>query len=215
MSRSIASKTNPSNGKYAELADGIKAYFDMINVERRDLRPPAEDLEASATTHRPAEPGAGAGEPGRGQRVRDVHRDAAVHRRRRARRGRASRRSSGTSTRRWPATTTSSPTSARSALGCAGQVAPYLAQQLKLTKVGVLGYGVAQSSKLCAQGIKDSFEKYPTAEVVFYDDTIGFARAEPQRAGRADEGEGRRLRRDLHRHQRSRSCSPRRCRSRA
>jgi ABC-type branched-subunit amino acid transport system substrate-binding protein len=52
---------------------------------------------------------------------------------------------------------------------------PYIAQQLKVTKVGILGYGVAQSSKLCAQGIRDSFTKYPTAQVVFYDDTIGFA----------------------------------------
>ena len=60
-------------------------------------------------------------------------------------------------------------------LGCSGQVVPYIAEQLKLTKVGVLGYGAAQSSKLCAQGIKESFAKYPTAQVVFYDDTIGFA----------------------------------------
>ena len=27
----IASKTNPLNGKYAEIADGMNAYFDMIN----------------------------------------------------------------------------------------------------------------------------------------------------------------------------------------
>ena len=44
-----------------------------------------------------------------------------------------------------------------------------------MTKVGILGYGVDQSSKLCAPGNKDSFEKYPTAKVVYFDDTLGFA----------------------------------------
>jgi len=58
---------------------------------------------------------------------------------------------------------------------CASPIAPYIAQQLKATKVGILAYGVANESKLCAAGIRKSFEKYPTADVAFFDDTIGFA----------------------------------------
>src|SRR5258708_869868 len=29
----ITSKTNPLHGKYAEIADGIQAYFDMVNAD--------------------------------------------------------------------------------------------------------------------------------------------------------------------------------------
>ena len=83
----IASKTNPLNGKYAELADGMNAYFDMVNddggIYGRQLKITKERDDVIGLQNT----GAGAGEPRRGQRVRDVRRDAAVHRRRRARRG--------------------------------------------------------------------------------------------------------------------------------
>jgi len=52
---------------------------------------------------------------------------------------------------------------------------PFLAKQIGATKVGVIAYGVAQESKDCAAGIKASFAKYPTAKVVFFDDSLPFA----------------------------------------
>ena len=59
------------------------------------------------------------------------------------------------------------------------------------------------TSRSCArQGNRDSFEKYPTAEVVFFDDTIGFA--EPNLSAQVAQMKdgGRRLRHDVHGHQR-------------
>ena len=57
---------------------------------------------------------------------------------------------------------------------CAGHIGPWLAKQLKATKVGIIGYAVDQS-KDCAAGIKASFAKYPTAKVVYDDESLAFA----------------------------------------
>jgi hypothetical protein len=61
---------------------------------------------------------------------------------------------------------------------CYGQGAPFLAQEFKFTKVAILGYGVNDSSKQCANGLKTSFQKYPSAQVVFFDDGLQFAQAD-------------------------------------
>ncbi len=58
---------------------------------------------------------------------------------------------------------------------CPGHILPWLAKQLNATKVGIIAYGVSQESKDCASGIKNSFSKYPTAQVVFVDDSLPFA----------------------------------------
>jgi ABC-type branched-subunit amino acid transport system substrate-binding protein len=58
---------------------------------------------------------------------------------------------------------------------CPGHGLPYLAKQLKAAKVGVLAYGIAQQSKDCATGIKNSFAKYPTAQIAYFDDSLGYA----------------------------------------
>jgi branched-chain amino acid transport system substrate-binding protein len=58
---------------------------------------------------------------------------------------------------------------------CAGHALPYLAKTLGATKVGVLAYGIAQQSKDCAKGIQNSFVKYPTAQVAFFDDGLAYA----------------------------------------
>jgi ABC-type branched-subunit amino acid transport system substrate-binding protein len=58
---------------------------------------------------------------------------------------------------------------------CPGHGGPALAKELGATKVGVLAYGIAQQSKDCAQGIKSSYEKYPTATVDYYDTSLGYA----------------------------------------
>jgi ABC-type branched-subunit amino acid transport system substrate-binding protein len=60
---------------------------------------------------------------------------------------------------------------------CARQSWPYLAQSLKATKVGILAYGIAQQSKDCAAGYKKSFATYPTAQVEYFDDSLGYAQA--------------------------------------
>jgi ABC-type branched-subunit amino acid transport system substrate-binding protein len=61
---------------------------------------------------------------------------------------------------------------------CYGTGGPFLAQQLHFTKVAILGYGVTASSKECAGAVKLSFEKYPSAQVVFFDDALQFAQAD-------------------------------------
>ena len=55
---------------------------------------------------------------------------------------------------------------------------PFLAQQLHINKVAVIAYGVTASSKECADGVKKSFEKYPAAQVVFFDNALQFAQAD-------------------------------------
>lgn len=49
----------------------------------------------------------------------------------------------------------------------------WLPQEIKAKKVGVLAYGVVQSTD-CATGNEASFEKYKTAEVVFTDKSLTF-----------------------------------------
>jgi len=58
---------------------------------------------------------------------------------------------------------------------CAAHTLPYIAKQIGATKVGIIAYGVVQESKDCATGIKNSFQKYPTAQVVFSDDSLPYA----------------------------------------
>jgi ABC-type branched-subunit amino acid transport system substrate-binding protein len=61
---------------------------------------------------------------------------------------------------------------------CAGHVTPWLAEQLKATKVGLLAYGTAPQSKDCADGFKASFVKYGgDSKIIFDDESIGFAQA--------------------------------------
>jgi ABC-type branched-subunit amino acid transport system substrate-binding protein len=58
---------------------------------------------------------------------------------------------------------------------CALHVLPWLAKQLGAAKVGVLAYGIAQQSKDCAKGIQNSFAKFPTAQIAYFDDSLGYA----------------------------------------
>jgi ABC-type branched-subunit amino acid transport system substrate-binding protein len=57
---------------------------------------------------------------------------------------------------------------------CGGSLWPWVAQQLDRTKVGILAYGISEQSKGCAEGWRTSFETYPSAEVVFFDDTLAY-----------------------------------------
>jgi len=57
---------------------------------------------------------------------------------------------------------------------CVGPVSPWIAEQLGADKVGILAYGIAQQSKDAAAGYRDSFEKYGTADVVYFNDTLPY-----------------------------------------
>ena len=71
---------------------------------------------------------------------------------------------------------------------CAGHILPFLAKQLKATKIGIIGYAVEQSTA-CAAGMKASFAKYPTAKVVYSDISLSFAQQlGPQVAKMKQEG---------------------------
>jgi ABC-type branched-subunit amino acid transport system substrate-binding protein len=170
----IASKTNPMNGKYAELADGMNAYFDMVNEEGgiygRQIKITSErddviglqnqeQVQASLAednafaTFLATLGFAGADEldaAGMPTFIWNIRPEMAGH-------------------------DNVFANSGAICFGCSGQVLPWLTEQLGSTKVGILAYGVANESKLCAQGNRDSFEEYTDLEVAFYDDTIQFA----------------------------------------
>jgi hypothetical protein len=69
-------------------------------------------------------------------------------------------------------------TSGALCFNCIGQNSPFLAQQNHFTKVAILGYGTTDSSKQCASAQKASFEKYPSAKVVFFDNQLQYAQAD-------------------------------------
>ncbi len=50
---------------------------------------------------------------------------------------------------------------------------PWVAQQLHKSRLGVIAYSVAQSAD-CTDGIKASFDKYPTARIAFLDKSLSF-----------------------------------------
>jgi ABC-type branched-subunit amino acid transport system substrate-binding protein len=56
---------------------------------------------------------------------------------------------------------------------CPNVALPWVAAQLHKNRIGVLAYSVAQSAD-CSDGIKASFEKFPSAKVVFLDKSLAF-----------------------------------------
>jgi ABC-type branched-subunit amino acid transport system substrate-binding protein len=58
--------------------------------------------------------------------------------------------------------------------GCAGVGLPWLAKELGKTKIALLAYNVPQSAD-CAKGVRASFDRYPTAEIVYDTDSLPFA----------------------------------------
>jgi branched-chain amino acid transport system substrate-binding protein len=57
---------------------------------------------------------------------------------------------------------------------CTDTYRPFIAKQLGATKVAIIAYGVSQQSIECAAGIKESYRKYPVANVVFVDNSLPF-----------------------------------------
>jgi ABC-type branched-subunit amino acid transport system substrate-binding protein len=62
-------------------------------------------------------------------------------------------------------------------IGCVGNDIPWMAKQLDKKTIGILAYNV-DNSKQCAEGVKKSFEKYPSAKVGFYSDSLSFGQTD-------------------------------------
>jgi len=58
-------------------------------------------------------------------------------------------------------------------LGCYSSAWPFVARQAGKTKIGIVAYSQPSADK-CAEGIKQSFERYPTAKVVFDTRSISY-----------------------------------------
>jgi ABC-type branched-subunit amino acid transport system substrate-binding protein len=169
----IASKTNPIGGKYAELADGINAYFEMMNSEGgiygreltvakvRDDQLGSNLREAQATVAQDnvfavfiavllftgADVLAQEGVPTFGWNINPE----------------------------WIGPENFFPNAGALCFGCTGKVLPWLVREIGATKVGIIGYGNSAQSKLCSSGNRDSFDKYDVgAEVAYFDDSLAF-----------------------------------------
>jgi branched-chain amino acid transport system substrate-binding protein len=172
----IASKNNPLHGHYAEIADGMQAYFNMVNSEggiygrqlkigkQRDdtigLQNLQQAQQALATDNAfatfiatlqfgGAQALQNAGQPTFGWNINSEYGD------KNALFGNESALCNGAS--------------------CTGITGSWLAKKAGATKIGVLAYGVNQSSIDCGKGTLNSFAKYDAAKVVFHDFSIQFA----------------------------------------
>ncbi len=173
----ITSATNPLGGKYKEFGDGVEAYFDMVNTEdggiygrqltvakQRDDQLARNQAEVQAAI---AEDNAfavfiatllftGAGDL-EAERVPTFGWNINPE---------------------WQGPDHFFPNVGALCFGCTGKHLPWIARELELTNIGVMGYGVSEQSKLCVEGVVKTFEQYGDdvggAEVVFSDDTIGF-----------------------------------------
>ena len=56
---------------------------------------------------------------------------------------------------------------------CPSPGLPWLAQEIGAQSIGVLAYDVPQSAE-CAEGIRNSFEAYPTADIGFFDNGLQY-----------------------------------------
>jgi ABC-type branched-subunit amino acid transport system substrate-binding protein len=61
---------------------------------------------------------------------------------------------------------------------CKGQTDPYIAQEEHFTRVAALAYGAIAASKNYAAGVKASFEKYPSARVAYFDPNLQVGQAD-------------------------------------
>jgi branched-chain amino acid transport system substrate-binding protein len=179
----ITTTTNPIGGKYAQYADGIKAYFDMIDeqggiygrklviVKQRDdqiglqnvqqVQSSLADDNAFATFLATLQ-FTGADLLARAKQptfIWNINPEMATP-------------------KNGPAHDNIFGSYGALCFSCSGHFLPWLATQEGFTKVGILAYSpaTAADSKLCADGTKNSYEKYtPNIKVVFEDTSLPFA----------------------------------------
>jgi branched-chain amino acid transport system substrate-binding protein len=179
----ITTKSNPIGGKYAEFADGLQAYFDMINaqggiygrklviVKNRDdqigllnnqqVQSSLADDNAFATfvatlQFTGADLLAKAKQP---TFIWNINPELSTP-------------------KGGPSHENIFGSLGALCFSCGGHYLPWLAQQQGFTKIGVLAYSKATSasSGLCADGTRASYQKYsPNAKVVFFDDSLPFS----------------------------------------
>lgn len=170
----VVSKTNALNGPYASAFDGVKAYFDMVNsqggIYGRDLELVSERDDLMAQNQQEVEALLAQ------DNVFAVAPIATVF----LFSGAETLADQSIPTFGWNINTeyTGKPTLFGSnygalCLGCFGSPQPFVARELGKKKIGVLAYNQATSAD-CADGIQKSFDKYPTAEVVFLTKSINF-----------------------------------------
>ena len=169
----VASISNPLNAPYGDIFTGVKAYFDMVNSEGgiygRKLEVVSERDDQIANNLREvqgllsqddvfaavgmatifdfsgAEELEKAGIPTFGWNINED----------------------------WTGKANLFGNAGALCIGCPTVDLPWIAQELGKKKVGILAYGVSNSQK-CAEGMRDSFEKFPSAEVGFYSDSLSF-----------------------------------------
>jgi ABC-type branched-subunit amino acid transport system substrate-binding protein len=170
----VVSKTNPINGPYASAFDGVKAYFDMVNaaggIHGRDLELVAERDDKIAQNQQEVEALLAQ------DNVFAVLPVATIL----AFSGAPQLVQEGVPTFGWNLNEewTGNENMYGSnfgalCLGCPGSALPFIAKDLGLKKVGVIAYNVDNSAR-CADGIVESFEKYPTADVEFVSKSKAF-----------------------------------------
>jgi ABC-type branched-subunit amino acid transport system substrate-binding protein len=175
----IASVTNPLGGSYETAFEGAKAYFDKVNsdggVYGRQIKL-VEEIDDGAVNNKEAA-------------TTLINSDifAVVPVATLLFSGADALTESGIPTFGWNINAEWGGTEAEPRANLFGQAGSYigitdtnstiayLAKEQDLTKVGILGYNVPQSSE-CAAGMKDSATKYPDAnlEVAYFDDSLGY-----------------------------------------
>lgn len=171
----VASVTNPLGGRYKEFADGVQAYFDMVNADGgiygRELT--IAKVRDDQLANNQAEIQAAIAEDDAfavfvAALLFTGANDLATER---------VPTFGWNINPEWIGPDNFFPNSGALCFGCPGKILPWLAKEVGKTKIGIVGYGTSAQSKLCAEGNRRSFELYADetgAEVVFYDDTVSF-----------------------------------------
>jgi ABC-type branched-subunit amino acid transport system substrate-binding protein len=172
----IASKSNPLHGHYAEIADGMQAYFNMLNstggIYGRKLVIGKQRDDVAGLQNLPQVQSALATDNAFATFIATLQFTGA-----------AALQAANQPTFGWNINAEYGDRNAlfgnESALcngaSCTGITGSWLAKKANVTKVGVLAYGVNQSSIDCGKGTVNSFNKYKVAQVAFHDFSIQFA----------------------------------------
>ena len=169
---SVTSKTNPLGGSYGELDTGIKAYFEMVNaaggIYGRKLRLTSERDDNTVNNQAQV------------QAMLSQDNVFAVFVATLLFTGADLLQRQGVPTFGWNI----NPEFADKdhlfgsigaiCFSCNGRTLPFVASKLGSKKVSVLAYGVSEESKQGAEGTRDSFKQFPTAQVGYFDDSLPF-----------------------------------------
>jgi branched-chain amino acid transport system substrate-binding protein len=169
----VASITNPLNAPYGDIFKGAKAYFAMVNSEGgiygRDLEVVSERDDQVGNNLREVQGLLSEDDVFAAVGMATIFDFVA---------GSKELEANGIPTFGWNINSDWNKqnlygNSGALCIGCVGVEVPWLAQELGKKKIGVLAYSV-DNSKNCAEGVKKSFEEFPSAEVGFYSDSLSF-----------------------------------------